>query len=206
MKPPATPKPRQRPLDALAKSRPGEIGTLAPGVSQKRLGVARRQPGERAVERRGELVRDRQLFRRRRPVRAVRHLSGGQLAPTARPRPVRPDLPPCNAQGPGQGVAPRVELAGPREDPEQRLLGGVLRFGRGQTTCRETSKEGPESPEKRVERGPVPSRERGHFLLERGAAAGIHPFPALSRPSGIAIASTLRPSPRTPPRSCFNQG
>ena len=76
-----------------------------------------------------------------------------------------------------ESVAAGIELAGPPEDPKERLLRGVVGLLGGQETPGETAQEGPEPPEERIERRALAAREGHQLFLERGTPGRIHARP-----------------------------
>src|SRR5262249_47882480 len=96
------------------------------------------------------------------------------FAPPPHPCPMRSDLPRGNAQRPCEGVPPDIELARAREEPQQGLLSGVVRFGRRQTPPRKPADERPKAAVQRVKRRAVAFGESSQLLLQRGALARVH--------------------------------
>src|SRR6202521_4394564 len=176
-------------LDALAEGGTRQIGPLAAGVGEQRLGIGGAQRGPRFAPGPPQGGRPRQLFRqgprevgRRRDLfrRAARVGPVGEgmlrmLAAAPAPLAHRADLVGGDAQYPGQRVAPAVELGGAGEHAEQGFLRRILDLFPRQAAGGEAAQQRPQADEHRVERIAVPVRQPFELALQRLARDALHP-------------------------------
>src|SRR5207253_7867672 len=102
----------------------------------------------------------------------------------------------------GKRVALRIELRRPREDLEQRRLGGVFRLGPvGQRARCERAQDRPQRREDRLERRAVPVGQAAHPALERVARAAVHFTSRTGTPRTESGSLTPPPSPPPTPRA-----